>query len=106
MIFATVKLDYYTHRTLIRMSRSLFISLHAPLINPSKFQLVYVQHLLCTFNQHTPCSIRYTVLDDNSVIRTDRIHGRANNLKIISNISQLDYNEHELDVTIFLKTMR
>lgn len=87
-----------------RMTRSLVIALNTTVCNPSRIQLIHIQNTICTLHPLTPFSIRYTVLEDNDVIRSDRIRGGINNLNIVSTLSQINYNEeHDLDVTTFIR---
>jgi len=87
------------------MSRSLIISLRVTMKNPTPRELVHAASLLILSPPLTPTTARYSVLEDNTLIRTDKISGSIVNSVIHSQLSIVDYNSYDLDVKDFLKRM-
>ena len=87
------------------MSRSLIINIRASLNNPSKKELLYAANLLLKMPPVAPAIVRYTVLEDSHIIRSDKINGSIINSSIMYQLSNFDYNDCDLDVKDFLKRM-
>ena len=87
------------------MSRSLVISLRVTLKNPTPRELLHASSLLILAPRLTPVIARYSVLEGDTLIRTDRISGSIVNSVIHSQLSIVDYNSYDLDVKEFLKRM-
>ena len=87
------------------MSRSLIISLRVTMKNPTPRELLRASSLLILTPPLTPVTARYSVLEGDTLIRTDRISGSIVNSVIHSQLSIVDYNSYDLFVKDFLKKM-
>jgi hypothetical protein len=87
------------------MSRSLVISLKVTLTNPSARELLHASSLLILAPPLTPVTARYSVLEGDTLIRSDRIRDSIVNSVITSQLSMVDYNCYDLNVKDFLKRM-
>ena len=87
------------------MSRALIISLKMSMHNPSKRELIYLTNLLCTTHPVTPVTLRYNVIEDDILVRTDRIISTKPNIKIVSHLATFDYNDTDLNVLSLLESI-
>jgi hypothetical protein len=89
----------------LEMSRSLIVSLNITLKNPSARELLHASSLLILAPPLTPVTARYSVLEGDTLIRTDKIRDSITNSVITSQLSMIDYNTYDLNVRDFLKRM-
>jgi hypothetical protein len=92
-------------KRMVQMSRALIVGLKMSMHNPSKRELIYLTNLLCTTHQLTPVTVRYTVLEDDILVRTDKILSTKPNIKIASHLATFDYNDTDLNVHSLLDSI-
>jgi hypothetical protein len=85
------------------MARCLSVSLNILLKNPSPLQLIHTSNLLILSPSLTPVAVRYSVLEGDTLIHTNRVYGPIPNSLITSKLSTIDYNKHDINIHDFLK---
>ena len=85
------------------MARSLSVSLNILLKNPSALELLHTSNLLILSPSFTPVAVRYSVLEGDNLIRTNRVYGSIPNSLIASKLSTIDYNKYDVNIHDFLK---
>jgi hypothetical protein len=87
------------------MSRSLITSFYMTLLNPTKRELNMMANLLTVSTPVTKPIVQYTILNNSDLIRMNAIHGRSNNMRIISYLAACEYNTFDLNVSEVLKPL-
>jgi len=76
--------------------RSLIVNLNVALKNPSRPQLISIINILIQNDETMPVTIRYTDLENNVPLITDRITGRIPNIRIIDDICINGFYDREI----------
>jgi hypothetical protein len=76
--------------------RSLIVNLNVALKNPSRPQLISIINILIQNDETMPVTIRYTDLENNVPLVTDRITGRIPNIRIIDDICINGFYDREI----------
>jgi len=87
------------------MARSLSISLNIVLKNPGARELLHASSMLILSPSFTPVAVHYSVLEGDTLIRTNRVYGPIQNSLITSKLSTLAYNSYDVNVEDFLKQL-
>jgi len=76
--------------------RSLIVNLNVALKNPSRPQLISIINILIQNDETMPVTIRYTDLENNVPLITDRITGRIPNIRIIDDLCINGFYDREI----------
>ena len=95
----------YLNTYYVKMTRSLSVSLNIILKNPGPRELLHASSMLILSPSFTPVAVRYSVLEGNSLIRTNSVYGSIPNSLITSKLSTFDYNANDINVEDFLKQL-
>jgi hypothetical protein len=87
------------------MARSLSISFNIILTNPSARELLHASSMLILSPSFTPVAVRYSVLEGDTLINTNRVYGSIRNSLITSKLSTIDYNAQDININDFLKQL-
>lgn len=85
------------------MARSLITTFYLSLLNPTKRELNAMADLLTLSQPVSKPIMQYTILNNAELIRMDVIHGRVNNMRVISYLAACNYNEFDLKVRDIIK---
>ena len=70
--------------------------------NPGPRELLHASSLLILTPLSNHVNVRYSVLESETLIRSNRIYGSIPNSLILSKLSTLDYNKYDINVRDFL----
>jgi len=77
-------------------SRSILLNLNVTLKNPSRSQLINIINILIRNDEIMPVTIRYTDLENNVPLVTDRIRGRIPNIRMINDLCINEFYHREI----------
>jgi hypothetical protein len=77
-------------------SRSILLNLNVTLKNPSRSQLINIINILIRNDETMPVTIRYTDLENNIPLVTDRITGRIPNIRMINDLCINGFYDREI----------
>jgi hypothetical protein len=77
-------------------SRSILLNLNVTLKNPSRSQLINIINILIRNDETMPVTIRYTDLENNVPLITDRITGRIPNIRMINDLCINGFYDREI----------
>ena len=86
------------------MARSLITTFYLTLLNPTKRELNAMADILTASAPPSKPFVQYAVLKNSELIRIDAIHGRVNNMQVLSYLAACDYNEFDLKVREIIRS--
>ena len=88
------------------MLQSLHISFCSAFRNPSKLELITMNHLISSIHPSDTIYVNYTILEGHETIQSHRIHGRVPNMKLLNHFSLIDYKDSQINIQELMKELK